>query len=60
MNNIPNFLEDLLLEQYGKDITERIINGYSQKRPLSLRINTLKTDIVYIKNLLNEGSLCLD
>ena len=54
MNNIPNFLEDLLLEQYGKDITERIINGYSQKRPLSLRINTLKTDIVYIKNLLND------
>lgn len=54
MNNIPNFLEDLLLDQYGKDITERIINGYSQKRPLSLRINTLKTDIVYIKNLLND------
>ena len=54
MNNIPNFLEDLLLDQYGKDITERIINGYSQKRPLRLRINTLKTDIVYIKNLLND------
>lgn len=54
MNNIPNFLEDLLLDQYGKNIIERIINGYSQKRPLSLRINTLKTDIVYIKNLLND------
>ena len=54
MNNIPNFLEDLLLDQYGKDITEKIINGYSQKRPLSLRINTLKTDIVYIKNLFND------
>ncbi len=54
MNNIPNFLEDLLLDQYGKDITEKIINGYSQKRSLSLRINTLKTDIVYIKNLLND------
>lgn len=50
INNIPEFLYYLLLEQYGENLTNTIINGYSQKRPITLRANTLKTNIEYIKN----------
>ena len=32
INNIPNFLYNLLIEQYGKEVTNKIINGYSKKR----------------------------
>ena len=49
INNIPEFLYHLLIEQYGENITEKIIDGYSQKRPVTLRANTLKTNIEDIK-----------
>ena len=44
-NNIPDFLYTLLLEQYGEELTNFIIDGYTKKRPLTLRANTLKTTI---------------
>ena len=46
------FLE-LLLKQYGKNTTKSILKGYSNNRPITLRANTLKTSINYIKNTLN-------
>lgn len=42
LNKIPEFLYKLLLEQYGEDITKNIIQGYLEKRPVTLRVNTLK------------------
>ena len=39
-NNIPDFLYTLLLEQYGEELTNLIIDGYTKKRPLTLRSNT--------------------
>ena len=35
-------------------MTNKIIKGYSQKRPITLRANTLKTNIDYIKNFFNN------
>lgn len=49
INNIPEFLYHLLIAQYGKNLTNTIIEGYSQKRPLTLRANTLKNNIQNIK-----------
>ena len=50
INNIPEFLYHLLIAQYGKNLTNTIIEGYSQKRPLTLRANTLKNNIQNIKS----------
>ena len=52
-HNIPEFLLELLLKQYGKNTTKSILKGYSNNRPITLRANTLKTSINYIKNTLN-------
>ena len=54
INNIPEFLYHLLIEQYGKNLTNTIIEGYSQKRPLTLRANTLKTSIENIKTVFDD------
>ncbi len=54
MDLIPNFLYNLLLEQYGEDLTNIIIDGYSQKRPVTLRANTLKTNIENVKNVFDS------
>lgn len=54
INNIPNFLYHLLIEQYGENLTNTILEGYSQKRPVTLRANTLKADITDIKNIFDK------
>ena len=54
INNIPNFLYHFLIEQYGENLTNTILEGYSQKRPVTLRANTLKADITDIKNIFDK------
>lgn len=54
MNNIPNFLYERLLKQYGEKLTESILNGFSVKRYVTLRVNTLKSNTDKIKEILNS------
>lgn len=57
LNKVPDFLYKLLLEQYGEKITNNIIQGYLEKRPVTLRANTLKTNVDNIKKALNESNI---
>lgn len=54
MNTIPQFLNEFLKSQYEENIAKNIINGYSKNRPITLRANTLKTNIDYIKNIFTK------
>lgn len=47
-----DFLNEMLIKQYGSKITQNIINGYFVKRPVTLRVNTLKTNVESIKKIL--------
>lgn len=49
MKQIPKFLQELLEKQYGADITKTIIKGYLNKRTVTLRVNTIKSDIETIE-----------
>jgi len=55
---IPEFLEKLLQEEYGNELTNKIIDGYSKKRFVTLRVNTIKSDISKIKEVLNNLNIC--
>ncbi|MCI8833248.1 MAG: RsmB/NOP family class I SAM-dependent RNA methyltransferase [Clostridia bacterium] len=57
MNNIPNFLYERLLKQYGEKLTESILNGFSVKRYVTLRVNTLKSNTDKIKEILNSSNI---
>lgn len=57
MEQIPKFLIDMLETQYGKEITSKIIDGYKVKRKVTLRVNTLKTDVETVKNILKEKNI---
>ena len=48
---IPKFLYEKLLNQYGEELTNKIIEGYSKNRPVTLRVNTLKNNIQNIKSI---------
>ena len=54
INNIPEFLYHYLIEQYGENLTNIILEEYSQKRPVTLRANTLKTNIKNIKAIFDN------
>ncbi len=53
-SNIPEFLEVMLEEQYGKEITKKIIQGYQSRRYTTLRVNTLKTTIDDVEKTLQK------
>lgn len=53
-NNIPNFLEKMLIDEYGENLTREIINGYSSNRPTTFRVNISKVSVDYIKDKLNK------
>lgn len=51
---IPEFLEEKLKQQYSTDVTNKIIDGYKQKRKVTLRVNTLKSSISKIEQVLKN------
>lgn len=57
MTNVPFFLHEMLLEQFGEINTNKIIEGYSKNRYTTLRVNTLKTTIEKIKGVLSEKNI---
>ena len=52
--NIPYFLNEMLIKQYGEKLAKQIVNGYSKDRPVTLRVNTLKSNVQDIKKIFND------
>lgn len=57
INGIPEFLYNDLIKQYGDEITNKIIEGYKVKRNVTFRVNTLKSNVQEIENILNENNI---
>lgn len=54
---IPQFFKDLLIEQYGEEISAKIENGYKVQRPVTLRANNLKNSLEKVKEKLAEAQI---
>ena len=55
--HVPKFLIEMLIQQYGEEITSKILEGYSQKRMVTFRINTLKTSIEKVEEVLKNNNI---
>lgn len=55
--NFPDFLIDMLKKQYGEEITNKIIDGYSKKRIVTLRVNTIKANLEKVEKELKEKQI---
>ena len=53
---IPDFLKELLNNQYGQDLTKKILEGYNNRKT-TLRINSIKTTKENIKNILDKEGI---
>lgn len=56
-NGVPLFLIEKLNKQYGEEITSKILNGFSQNRVVSLRVNTIKATSQEICNELLRNNI---
>ncbi len=56
-NMIPDFLSNMLAKQYDESTIEKIIDGYQANRAVTLRVNTLKTDVPTVKTALTEAGI---
>ena len=54
---IPSFLKEKLITQYGEEITQKIIKGYMAKRKTTLRVNTLKTSLHNVIDILDKNNI---
>lgn len=54
---IPEFLEEKLINQYGLELTNQIIEGYKKERNTSIRINNLKTTKEDVLIILKENNI---
>lgn len=54
---LPQFLPELLKEQYGDKLAETIIQGFSVRRKVTLRANTLKTSVDEVCVALNAAGI---
>lgn len=57
MDNIPQFLIEMLEKQYGKEQAKEILQGYCAKRKVTFRVNTLKTTTEQVEQVLKEAGI---
>ena len=57
MENIPKFLIEMLEVQYGKELTQEILEGYKAKRKVTFRVNTLKTKCEDVEETLKKAGI---
>lgn len=56
-SKLPEFLVNILEEQYGKENVLRILQGYGVKRKTTFRVNTLKSNVNEIIEILKENKI---
>ena len=54
---IPEIFKEKLLKQYGEQLTQQIMEGYSKNRVVTLRVNAIKSNKENIKLKLQEAGI---
>ena len=57
---MPEFLIEMLNKQYGESLTNKIIEGYKEKRKVTFRVNTLKARVEDIKQELLDNNIVFE
>ena len=58
--DVPEFLMDMLEKQYGIDLTNKIVEGYKQKRKTTFRVNTIKSNNEEIEEVLKINNIAYE
>ena len=55
--HVTEFFIEMLNQQYGEEITSKILEGYLKKRMVTFRVNTLKTSIEKVEEVLKNNNI---
>ena len=55
--HVTEFLIEMLNQQYGEEIASKILEGYLKKRMVTFRVNTLKTSIEKVEEVLKNNNI---
>lgn len=55
--HVTEFLIEMLNQQYGEKIASKILEGYLKKRMVTFRVNTLKTSIEKVEEVLKNNNI---
>ena len=56
-NKLPNFLIKKINQQYGEELCSKVLSGYKENRVVTLRVNTLKSNIQKIQEELIKNNI---
>lgn len=54
---IPKFLIDKIEKQYGQELLKKIQEGLLERKPVTLRINTIKSNVEKVKESLSKANI---
>ena len=54
---VSDFLKEILIKQYGEEFYDKILAGYGSKRPVTLRVNTLKSSVEEVLGILDANKI---
>lgn len=57
MDNVIDFLTELLDKEYGQELTKSILDGYKANRKTTFRVNTLKSSLEEVKEILEKNNI---
>ena len=56
-NYIPEFLKEKLITEYGESLASEILDGFTKRRKVTFRVNTLKSNKERIKEVLKNNNI---
>lgn len=57
---IPQFFKKMLIQQYGEELTNKILEGYANQRKVTLRVNNIKTSIEKVEKELENNNIIFE
>ena len=54
---VPEFLIEKLEKQYGEQLSEKILEGYRVERKVTFRVNTLKSNVSNVEEVLEKNGI---
>lgn len=54
---LPSFFILMLKEQYGEELTKKILEGFNIQRKVTMRVNTLKIQSKEVENILKQNKI---
>lgn len=58
--NLPKFLTEKIVEQYGGNVAQEIFKGLLENKKTTFRVNKIKSNIEEVRKILNDNNISFE